>query len=161
MSFSFGTIIAQLVIFLLLMVLVAWKAVGPVVAIVEKRKKYINNQITEAEKSREDSQKYLDQQKAELEKVRQESREMIEQAKSQGNAESKRIVEAAKNRADLLIKDANEEINLEKDKAIAAIRDEIADLSVLLASKVLEKEINPKEYSQEIDQLMEQVGNQR
>ncbi|MCO7125616.1 F0F1 ATP synthase subunit B [Sporolactobacillus shoreicorticis] len=161
MSFSLGTILAQLVIFLLLMVLIAWKAVGPVVAIMDKRKKYINSQITTAEKSREDSQKYLELQKEELDKVRRESHEMIEQAKSQANAEAKAIIEAAKNRSDLMIKDANEEIGLEKEKAIAAIRDEVADLSVMLASKVLEKEINPKDYSNEIDQLMKQVGNQR
>ncbi|MCL1631271.1 F0F1 ATP synthase subunit B [Sporolactobacillus sp. CPB3-1] len=161
MSFDLGTIIAQLVIFLILMALVAWKAVGPVVAIMDKRKKYINNQISEAEKSREDSQKFLEEQKTELDKVRRESHDLIEQAKSRANAEAKAIVEAAKNRSDLMIKDANEEITLEKEKAIAAIRDEVADLSVLLASKVLEKEINPKDYAQEINQLIEQVGNQR
>lgn len=161
MSFSLGTILAQLVIFLILMALVAWKAVGPVAKMMEKRRKYINNQIAEAEKSHEESQKYLDQQKDELDKVRRESREMIEQAKSQAAAESKSIIDAAKNRSDLLIKEAHEEIDRERAKAIASIRDEVADLSVLLASKVLEKEINVKDYSKEIDQLMKQVGNQR
>ncbi|MDD9148258.1 MULTISPECIES: F0F1 ATP synthase subunit B [unclassified Sporolactobacillus] len=161
MSFSLGTILAQIVIFLILMALVAWKAVGPVAAIMEKRKKYINNQITEAENSREESQKYLAQQKVELDKVREESRAMIEQAKKQAAAESQGIIDAAKNRSDRLIKEAYEEINQEKEKAVASIRDEVADLSVLLASKLLEKEINAKDYSKEIDQLMKQVGNQQ
>jgi ATP synthase, F0 subunit b len=161
MSFSLGTILAQIVIFLILMALVAWKAVGPVAAMMNKRKQYINNQITEAETSREDSQKYLEQQKAELDKARQESREMIEQAKSQATAESKNVIEAAKKRSDLLIKEAQEEIVREREKAIASIRDEVADLSVLLASKVLEKEIDARDYSKEIDQLMKQVGSQR
>ncbi|WP_010630624.1 F0F1 ATP synthase subunit B [Sporolactobacillus vineae] len=161
MSFSLGTILAQIVIFLILMALVAWKAVGPVAAMMNKRKQYINNQITEAETSREKSQKYLEQQKAELDKARQESREMIEQAKSQATAESKNVIEEAKKHSDLLIKEAHDDISQEKAKAIAAIRDEVADLSVLLASKILEKEVNAKDYSKEIDQLMKQVGNQR
>lgn len=161
LSFSLGNIIFQLIVMILLMIFVTIVGVRPVVSVMEKRKKYINNQIDGAEKNRQDAEAYLAEQKAEVERIREEAHGIIEQAKSQANAEAKSIIEAAKNRSDLLIKDANEEISLEKEKAIAAIRDEVADLSVLLASKVLEKEINPKDYSTEIDQLIKQVGNQR
>ncbi|WP_100486814.1 F0F1 ATP synthase subunit B [Sporolactobacillus pectinivorans] len=161
MSFSLGSIVFQLVVMLLLMIFVAWVGVKPVLAIMDKRNKYINNQIDSAEKSRTDAESYLAKQKAEVDKVREESHEIIEQAKSQASAEAKSIIDAAKNRSDLLIKEAHEEISQEKEKAIASIRDEVADLSVLLASKVLEKEVNAKDYSKEIDQLMKQVGNQR
>lgn len=146
---------------LLLMAFVSWIGVKPVLAIMDKRNKYINNEIDEAEKNRKSAEEYLARQKDELDKVREESRAMIEQAKKQASAEAQSIVDAAKNRSDLLIKDAHEEINREKEKAVASIRDEVADLSVLLTSKLLEKEINAKDYSKEIDQLMKQVGNQR
>lgn len=161
MSFSLGSIIFQLVIMLLLMVFVTWVGTKPIVAIMDKRKKYINNQIDSAEKTRTDAQDYLAKQKAELDKVRESSHDIIEQAKAQAATEAKGIVDAAKNQSDLLIKEAHDEISQEKEKAIAAIRDEVADLSVLLASKILEKEVNAKDYSKEIDQLMKQVGNQR
>jgi F-type H+-transporting ATPase subunit b len=161
MQFTLGTILAQLVIFLILMALVSWKAVGPVARMLNKRKDYINKQISDAENSRTESHKYLEQQKAELDKVRQESRKIIDQAKQQAATESKSIVDAAENRSNLLIKEAHEEIKREREKAIVSIRDEVANLSVLLASKVLEKEIDAKDYSKEIDQLMKQVGNQQ
>ncbi|MET1248664.1 F0F1 ATP synthase subunit B [Sporolactobacillus sp. STCC-11] len=161
LSFSLGNIIFQLVVFILLMIFVAFVGVRPVIAIMEKRKKYINSQIDDAEKKSQNAESYLAEQKSEIERIRNEAHSILEQAKSQANAEAKAILEAAKNRSDLMIKDANEEIGLEKEKAIAAIRDEVADLSVLLASKVLEKEINPDDYSKEIDQLIKQVGNQR
>lgn len=161
LSFSLGSIIFQLVVFILLMIFVAIVGVRPVIAIMEKRKKYINTQIDDAEKKSQDAKSYLTEQKSEVERIRNEAHSILEQAKSQANAEAKAILEAAKKRSDLMIKDANEEISLEKEKAIAAIRDEVADLSVLLASKVLEKEINPNDYSKEIDQLIKQVGNQR
>jgi F-type H+-transporting ATPase subunit b len=161
LSFSLGNIIFQLVVFILLMIFVAIVGVRPVIAIMEKRKKYINSQIDDAEKKSQNAESYLAEQKSEIERIRNEAHSILEQAKSQASAEAKAILEAAKNRSDLMIKDANEEIGLEKEKAIAAIRDEVADLSVLLASKVLEKEINPDDYSKEIDQLIKQVGNQR
>lgn len=161
MSFSLGTILAQIVIFLILMALVAWKAVKPVAQIIEKRRKYINYEIDEAEKNHKASEDYLAKQKAALDQVRAESRELIEQAKEQAKAEAQSIIDAAKERSDRLIKDAHEEISQEKDKAVAALRDEVADLSVMLASRMLEKEINPKDYTKEIDELIRQAGNQK
>jgi F-type H+-transporting ATPase subunit b len=161
LSFSIGNILFQLIVFILLMIFVAYVGVRPVVAIMEKRKKYINNQIGGAEKNRQDAEAYLTEQKSEVERIRNEAHGILEQAKTQANAEAKAVLESAKKRADLMVKDAQEEIGLEREKAISAIRDEVADLSVLLASKVLEKEINPNNYSKEIDQLIKQVGNQR
>ncbi|RYM05567.1 ATP synthase F0 subunit B [Sporolactobacillus sp. THM7-7] len=161
MSFSLGTILAQLIIFLILMALISWVGVKPVVEIMNKRKQYISGEIDAAEKSRKESAEYLAKQKEALDKVREESRDIIEQAKKQAQNEAQSIIDDAKTRSERLIKEAHEEINREKDKAVAALRDEVADLSVLLASRMLEKEINPKDYSKEIDELMKQVGNQR
>ncbi|MFT8319183.1 MAG: F0F1 ATP synthase subunit B [Sporolactobacillus sp.] len=161
LTFSLGSIVFQLVVMILLMMFVTWIGTKPIVAIMEKRKKYINNQIDGAEKSRQDAETYLKQQKEELEKVRAQSLEVLDQAKHQAAEEAKNALNAAKERSDLMIREAQEEINREKESAISSIRDEVADLSVMLASKILQKEVNAKDYSAEIDQLMKQVANQR
>lgn len=161
LSFSIGNILFQLVIMLLLMIFVTKIATKPVVSIMEKRNKYINSQIDGAERSRQEAETYLKQQKEELEKVRAQSFEVLDQAKHQAQSDAKSVLDAAKERSELMVKEAQEEINREKEQAIASIRDEVADLSVTLASKILEKEINAKDYTKEIDQLMKQVAIQR
>ncbi|MBM7658969.1 F-type H+-transporting ATPase subunit b [Sporolactobacillus spathodeae] len=161
MSFSIGNILFQLVIMLLLMIFVTKIATKPVVSIMDKRNKYINSQIDGAERSRQEAETYLKEQKEELEKVRAQSLEVLDQAKNQAQSEAKSVLDAAKERSELMVKEAQEEINREKEQAIASIRDEVADLSVMLASKILEKEINAKDYTKEIDQLMKQVAIQR
>ena len=62
--------------------------------------------------------------------------------------------------AQRLIEDAKIEINREKEKAISSVRDQVAGLSVLLASKIIEKEMTEAEQQQTIDQFMRQVGEQ-
>ncbi|CAM3128316.1 F0F1 ATP synthase subunit B [Sporolactobacillus spathodeae] len=161
LSFSIGNILFQLVIMLLLMIFVTKIATKPVVSIMDKRNKYINSQIDGAERSRQEAETYLKEQKEELEKVRAQSLEVLDQAKNQAQSEAKSVLDAAKERSELMVKEAQEEINREKEQAIASIRDEVADLSVMLASKILEKEINAKDYTKEIDQLMKQVAIQR
>ncbi|MFT8363915.1 MAG: F0F1 ATP synthase subunit B [Sporolactobacillus sp.] len=161
LSFSVGTIVFQLVIMLLLILFVTKIGTKPVISIMEKRNQYINNQIDGAEKSRQEAETYLKQQKEELEKTRVQSLELLDQAKHQAAVEAKNVLDAAKQRSELMVKEAQEEIGREKEQAIASIRDEVADLSVLLASKILEKEINAKDYTAEVDQLMKQVAIQK
>lgn len=161
LSFSVGTIVFQLVIMILLMLFVTKIGTKPVISIMEKRNQYINSQIDGAEKSRQEAETYLKQQKEELEKTRAQSLELLDQAKHQAAVEAKNVLDAAKQRSELMVKEAQEEIGREKEQAIASIRDEVADLSVLLASKILEKEINAKDYTTEVDQLMKQVAIQK
>lgn len=161
LTFSLGTILFQLIIMILLIAFVTWIGTKPIVKIMAQRNRYINDQIDNAEKSRQDAETFLTQQKEELEKVRTQSLAVMEQAKQHAAEEAKGILTAAKERSDLLVKEAREEITREKEEAISSIRDEVAELSVLLASKILEKEINAKDYSNEVDQLMKQVASEK
>ena len=47
---------------------------------------------------------------------------------------------------------------MEKEKAVAALRDQVGSLSVLLASKMIEKELDAKTQSKLIDDIVKQVG---
>lgn len=67
---------------------------------------------------------------------------------------------ASQARAERMIEDAKLEINREKEKAIASVRDQVAGLSVLLASKIIEKEMSEAEQQDTIEQFMRQVGGQ-
>ncbi|WP_141603667.1 F0F1 ATP synthase subunit B [Terrilactibacillus laevilacticus] len=158
LEFHLGTILFQLIVFVILMIIVGKFGAKPVVEMMRKRQSYIDNQIEKSESSRKEAESLLAEQKSELEKVRQEAQTIIERAKKQGESEAEGIISAAKDRADRLVVEAREEITREKDKAIASLRDEVAELSVLLASKILEKEIDTKQYDKEMNQVLKEVG---
>jgi F-type H+-transporting ATPase subunit b len=158
LEFHLGTILFQLVTFLILMLLVARFAVRPLLGVMKQRQDYIDGQITAAEKNREEAEKLVAEQREALETARREAREIVERAKKQKEREAEEIIRQAQERAERMINEATAQITREKEKALADLRDEVGRLSVLLAAKVLEKELDAEEQSKLVGRYLEQVG---
>lgn len=158
LEFNLGTMLFQLIVFIILMVLVAKFGMRPVLEMMRKRQDHITGEISAAEENRKEAERVLEEQKAELAKTREEARDIVERAKKRSENEAADILKDAKARADRLVEEAREEIQNEQNKAISRLRDEVAELSVMLASRVLEREVDGKEHKEEISQFMKQVG---
>ncbi|GGH84080.1 F-type H+-transporting ATPase subunit b [Pullulanibacillus pueri] len=158
LEFHLGDIIFQLVVVIILMLIVSKFAVGPVVRMMRDRQTHIDDQLKAAENSQKEAEAILAKQQEELKKVREQANQMLETEKKRAEAEGQELLNQAKARADRIVEDAKEEIRTEKEKAVASLRDEVAHLSMLLASKVLEREVSEKEHKQEIDAFVKQIG---
>jgi F-type H+-transporting ATPase subunit b len=64
----------------------------------------------------------------------------------------------AQEEANRLIARAQEEIVREKDKALKELQSQIADISIQVASKIIQKSLNKEEHGKLIDQYMAEVG---
>nr|WP_212775231.1 F0F1 ATP synthase subunit B [Polycladomyces abyssicola] len=148
----------QLVAFLVLMGLLIRFALRPIMGVMEKRQAYIDEQIDTAEKNRAEAERLVAEQREALEKARKEARELLERAKVQKEREAEAIIKEAQERAERMIQEATNEIAREKEKALAELRDQVGQLAVLLASKVMEKEIDAKQQSKLVDRYLQQVG---
>ncbi|MED0757622.1 F0F1 ATP synthase subunit B [Aneurinibacillus thermoaerophilus] len=155
-----GTLLFQVVVFLILLALVSRFAMKPAMSVLQKRQEHIEGQIAAAEKANAEAQALLKQQQAELKKVREEAQSILETKKKQAEDEAEQIIAAAQERAEHMVEEAKLEINREKEKALASVRDQVAGLSVLLASKIIEKEMSQAEQQDTIEQFMRQVGGQ-
>ena len=109
-----GDIIAQLLIFLVLLALLRAYAWKPLMGIMKQREEHIANEIETAERNRKEAEQYLEQQQSELKKTREEAQTLIENAKQLGENQGKEIVEAARKEAERLKKDALSEIKRAK-----------------------------------------------
>lgn len=159
LEFHWGTIIFQIVAFLVLMLIVAKFALRPMLDVMQKRQDHIDNEIAAAEKARERADKAVKKQKEELEKARNEAYQIIENAKKQADTQGDKILANAKEQAERTLEEARAEIEREREKAVASLREQTAELSVMLASKIIEKELDEKEQAKEIDRFLEQVGD--
>jgi len=156
-----GDMFATLFFFLVLLVLLKKFAWGPLMNMMEKREQYVTNEIEEAEKSRAEAEKSAKDATAQLNQVRQEAQQMIEDAKAAGVKQEKDIIESARIEAERIKKQAQADIQNEKEQAIQALQEQVASLSVLVASKVIEKEISAQDQAQFIDQYIKEVGEER
>lgn len=155
-----GTIIAQLFIFIVLLALLRMYAWNPLMNVMKQREEHIASEIETAEKNREEAERYLAESKEELRKTREEAQAIIENAKQLSEKQGKEIVAKAKEEAERIKKEALAEIEREKEEAINSLKEQVASLSVMIAAKVIEKELDEKAQEQLIRDYLKEVGEQ-
>ena len=144
-EFSIGLFFWQTLLFILLLVLLrkfAWK---PILNAVNDREDGIKNALAAAEEAKKemqnvtaDSEKLLKEARAEREAMLKEAREI----KDKMIADSK---EQAKIEGDKMIKQAQAAIESEKKAAVSDIKNQVAELSVEIAEKVLKEQLSNKD----------------
>ncbi|RXJ02698.1 ATP synthase F0 subunit B [Anaerobacillus alkaliphilus] len=148
----------QLVVFFVLLVLLKKFAFGPIIGMMQKREEHIANQITSAEKNREEAEKYLVEQREAIQTARAEAQSILANAKKISEQQTEEAIKSAKAEAERMKDIALAEIKREKEQAVSALREQVATLSVLVATKVIEKELDEKAQSKLIEDYLKEVG---
>jgi len=159
MDFVWESTVFAIAAFLILFWLLNKYAFGPLFSIMEQRRKLILEQMNTAENSRKAAETSMEEQKAALEQARKEAYAIIEQARTTSTKQADEIVQSAKNEATRLKDDAVKDIESEKNKAIAALRSEVGGISVKIASKIIEKQVDEKAQEELVDQYLKEVGS--
>jgi F-type H+-transporting ATPase subunit b len=161
LDFHIGTILFQIIAFLVLMLIVSKFAMRPMLSTMQKRQDYIESEIDAAEKSRKSAEESVEEQRKALEEARNESYQIVERAKRQSEAEGNKILESARKQSERNLEEARKEILTEKEQAVAELREQVASLSVQIATKVIEKELDEKDQEKLINEYLEEVGESR
>jgi F-type H+-transporting ATPase subunit b len=141
-EFSIGLFFWQTIIFIALILLLkkfAWK---PILDSVNEREQGIKDALLSAEKAREEMASLQSDNELTLKKARVERDTLLKEARE---IKQKLIDDAkseAKNEASKIIAQAKEAIQNEKNSAIVDLKNQIADLSVGIAEKVLQSKMS-------------------
>lgn len=158
MNFVWESFVIQLAAFVVLFLLLQRFAFKPLLGIMEKRRELVKEQMESAQKNRAEADQFIEEQKQALQQARKEAYDIIEQAKTTGSRQADEIVLAARNEAGRLKEEALREIESEKNKAIADLKAQVSSLSVLIASKIIEKQVDEKAQEQLVAQYLQEVG---
>ena len=153
--------IVMIFFFILLIYLVGKFAWGPVMNMMQKREEHVASEIDAAEKSRAEAERASQEAIERLNQTKQDAQKIIEDAKTAGVKQEEDIIASAKKEAERIKEAAQEEIQNEKDKAIQALQEQVASLSVLIASKVIEKEISAQDQEKLIEEYIKEVGEEQ
>ena len=159
-AIPFGTIAYTLFIFLLLLVMLRKFAWGPLMGIMKEREEHVTNEIDAAERSNAEAKKLVEEQREMLKQSRVEAQELIERAKKQA-VDQKDVIAFAKEEAESIKASAVQEIQREKSKQFFALQEQVASLSVQIASKVIEKELKEEDQVKLIRDYIKEVGEAR
>ncbi|MCY7763568.1 F0F1 ATP synthase subunit B [Bacillus spizizenii] len=161
LSFNGGDILFQLLAMLILLAFLKKYALGPLLNIMKQREDHIAGEITSAEEKNKEAQQLIEEQRVLLKEARQESQTLIENAKKLGDKQKEEIIQAARAESERLKEAARTEIVKEKEQAVSALREQVASLSVMIASKVIEKELDEQAQEKLIQDYLKEVGESR
>jgi len=156
--FVWTSTIVTLVSFLVLYFLLNRYAFGPLMSVMEKRRELVLSQLNEAAETRSEAAAYVEQQKEALQQARQEAYEILEQSRQTSSKQADALIAQAKEETARMKDEAIRDIDSEKNKAMAALRGEVGRVSVQIASKLIEKEIDEKANEGLVDQYLKDVG---
>ena len=156
---AIGTVFWTTLIFLCFFFLLTKFAWKPILKAVKAREEIIKGSLEAAEKARDDMKRLQADNEAILKKAREERENILKEAR---DVRDKLISEAkgkASDEAEKLIEKAREGIEREKAKALTEIRDQVAFLSVEIASKLLgEKLKESDEQGKLIDNYLKEIN---
>jgi len=156
---QWGTVLVTLVTFLVLLALLKKFAWGPLKEVMDKRERDINKDIDDAEQAKLNAQKLEEQNKQTLKETQDEVQKILEDSKIQARKQHEEIIHEANIRANGMVETAQNEINSQKERAIADINNQVSELSVLIASKVLQKEISEKDQKELVEKYIKEAGD--
>ncbi|MGV3042853.1 F0F1 ATP synthase subunit B [Staphylococcus rostri] len=156
---NIGDIIATLATFTILLVLLRIYAWGPLKKVMDDRERSINQDIDDAENAKLNAQRLEEENQKILKETQDEVHKIIEDAKLQARRQQEEIIHEANKRANGMIETAQSEINSEKERALAEINNQVSELSVLIASKVLRKEISEQDQKALVEKYIKEVGD--
>lgn len=148
------TIINTLIIFLIIRVFL-WK---PVMKMMDKRNELAAAEITEAEKAKESAKAAEKEYTEKLADAKAEAAEIMKQATLRAQAREEEIISEANKKAAEIRAKAEEAIERDKKRVMNEIKDEISDIVILAATKVVEKEISEKDNEAIISSFLANVG---
>lgn len=121
-----------------LVFLFMWRFAWPQIKqLLDDRQRAIAGQIQDAEATKAEAQSLLDDYKAQVANAKTEANQIVEEARTQAEAVRSDVVAKASTEAEEIVAKAREDASRERDRALAEARQEVANLSIDLAEKVV------------------------
>ena len=127
---------------------------------IDSRQKEIDDMYDDANKSKSEAEQMRIDYEEKLENAKAESEEIVKGAVRKAKLKEEAIINEAQDKAAMVLKRADEQIEQDKKKALNDIKNEVSDLAVGIAGAVLERDINASEHSDLIDKFIEQIGEE-
>ena len=148
-------LLVQMVGFLLLFWLLSTYMFGPLARVIEERERRVKERMDEAERNSLEMQKMRNDYQQRIARIETESRDLIHKAMQEAHAARDEMLEKARADAENLLARGRQEITREKHKALVEMRDQVADLAIQAAEKLIEKSLDPKTHRSLIDGVID------
>ena len=153
-----GLLFWMLLAFLLVFFLLSKFGFPAIIGMVEKRKKYIDESLSKAQKAAAKQENIKQESESMLQEARGKQAAILKEAAATREAIVAQAQEKAREESARIINDAKAEIESQKQAAISEIRQQVAALSVEISEKVLRQKLNTDKAQMDyINQMLDEV----
>ena len=158
---NLGNAVWTLVIFVLVVAVLGKFAWRPVLGLLKEREEFIHKSLLAAKQNRERAEATLKEYNEKLRAARAEADQIIAQSRADAERLREETRQKAKSDAEIIVRNAERQIQLETARALQQIRHEAADLSIMIASKLIQRNLTKEDNQQLIDQTLQQLGERK
>ena len=158
LSFDPGLFMWTIVTFLIVLMLLKWKAWGPLMSVLDKRAEDIKNALSAADRAKEDAEKASQDYEKLVQKARIEGQQIITDSKAAGEKVKNDIESVARENAEKMIGKAKTQIEAESQKALQEIKSSVVDLSIEAAEKIIEKNLDSEDNRKLVEKTLDSMG---
>jgi len=147
-------LIIQAVSFVLLLVVLTKFAFRPILNILEERQKSIRDDLDSAESRRLEMERLQKDYETRLAQIEDEARDKIQQAIKQAEGVRDEILSKARTESEQVLAAGREEIDRDRIRSMAQMRNEVADLAIHAAQSVVGKNLSSAGHDQLIAEAL-------
>jgi len=154
-----GIALVTVLVFLLVIAVLGKFAWGPLLTGLQQREEFIRRSLKEAKADREAAEARLQEYEERLSSAAAEAAQILEQGKREGEGLRAGIEEKARDEADKMVDRARREIELAKQSAIKDLYATSSELATEIASRIVQRELNPADHEKLIADSIKELGN--
>ena len=154
------TLIAQLLNLFIQVMLIKKFLFKPVKEVLAKRKAAADAEIADATKAKEEAESLKSEYEENMKQARDKANDILNTAQKSATQQSEEIMREANAQAVSIKSKAERDIEQERRKAVNEIKDEIGDMAMEIAGKVIGREINSSDHEKLIDEFINKVGEE-
>lgn len=158
-SVNIWQILISLINLIILFLILKRFLFAPVKKVLKARQEALDRQYESAERAEKNAAMRQKEWEQKMQTVAAEADRILQTATSKAQDAGDRIVNDAKQKAEGIIRQAENDAELEYNKAQDRIKTEIVDLSAVLTEKMLGREVNRQDHRDLIDSFIEEIGD--
>ncbi len=137
---------------------VMWKFVfGPITVALAARDKQVVDAAKAAEDAKRDAEKAVAEAQQQLEQARAEGKRMVQEAVGRAERQAQEAQKVAKAEAERQMQKARDDIEAEKRRALMEIRQEVVDLAVQSAGRILQRDVDDDTHRTMVGDFLEDM----
>ena len=153
------TLIAQICNLFIQLLVVKIFFLDKIKAILDQRREAADKQITEAENAKSEALAIKKTYEQNMQEAKAKADDLLMSAQRTANSRSEEIIAQAQQQAAQMKSKAAADIALEKKKALNEAKNEISDLAMAIAGKVVARELNAGDQADMIDRFIDELGD--